>query len=100
MSYPPSMVHKSGNKLVVRSVVSGDKLFGTSEETEDETSIGNGEVTIKRTGGGAFNDEALSPECSVVVDQDEELPQCKVKRNYACSSCSYYTQNHVTICII
>ncbi|XP_065226531.1 uncharacterized protein LOC135849797 isoform X3 [Planococcus citri] len=93
-SYPPSMVHKSGNRLVVRSVVSGDKLFGTSEETEDETSIGNGEVTIKRAGAGVVTaDEALSPECSVVVDQDEELPQCKVKRNYACSSCSYYTQN-------
>lgn len=87
MSYPPSMVHKSGNKLVVRSVVSGDKLYGTSE-TEDEI-IGNGEVTIKRE---SLGEEEPSPECSV-IDQDEELPQCKVKRNYACSSCSYYTQN-------
>lgn len=90
MSYPPSMVHKTGNRLVVRSVVSGDKLYGTSE-TEDEV-IGNGEVTIKRESTPATADEDPSPDCSV-VDQDEELPQCKVKRNYACSSCSYYTQN-------
>lgn len=26
-------------------------------------------------------------------DQDEDLPQCKIKRNYACPECSYFTQN-------
>lgn len=52
----PSMVHRSGDTLVVRSVVSGDHIY---EESEDET----------------------------------DLPQCKIKRNYTCTHCTYYTQN-------
>lgn len=52
----PSMVHRSGDTLLVRSVVSGDSLY---EESED----------------------------------DIDLPQCKIKRNYTCTHCTYYTQN-------
>lgn len=103
MSLPPSMVHRSGNKLVVRSVVSGDKLYGTSE-AEEEASMGGG------GDGGSVEDAAhladkrfddVPSGQPIDCDKgrllanlvDEELPQCKVKRNYACSSCSYYTQN-------
>lgn len=50
------MVHRSGDTLLVRSVVSGDSLY---EESED----------------------------------DIDLPQCKIKRNYTCAHCTYYTQN-------
>lgn len=32
-----------------------------------------------------------SPSTTTTIE--ELLPQCKVKRNYACSKCSYYTQN-------
>ncbi|KAJ4431354.1 hypothetical protein ANN_19951 [Periplaneta americana] len=52
----PSMVHRSGDNLVVRSVMSGDPIY---EESEDES----------------------------------DLPQCKIKRNYTCTHCTYYTQN-------
>lgn len=78
------MVHKSGNQLVVRSVVSGDKLFGTSEN-EDEIA-GAGET-------GQATEKCAEESLGYIGEPDEELPQCKVKRNYACSSCSYYTQN-------
>lgn len=62
----PSMVHRSGDTLVVRSVVSGDALF-----TEDQE----------------YGDELL--DC---VDE-KDLPECKIKRNYSCASCDYFTQN-------
>lgn len=57
----PSMVHRSGDSLVVRSVVSGDALF-----VEDV--------------------EQLS-------DDSTDLPECKVRRNYSCNACDYFTQN-------
>lgn len=62
----PSMVHRSGDTLVVRSVVSGNALY-----TEDQE----------------YDDELL--EC---VD-DKDLPECKIKRNYSCATCDYFTQN-------
>lgn len=34
-----------------------------------------------------------SASSSLVATSASTLPQCKVKRNYACSKCSYYTQN-------
>lgn len=64
----PSMVHRSGDSLVVRSVVSGDALYGSTEDVE-------------------FSDELL--DC---VD-DKDLPECKIKRNYSCANCDYFTQN-------
>ena len=66
------MVVRNGDSLVVRSVVSGDALFGTEEPTEEES---------------------LVPEEEPPPGPDQELPQCKIKRNYACSNCDYYTQN-------
>lgn len=54
----PSMVHRSGDSLVVRSVISGDTLFGEPDELDEK-----------------------------------DLPECKIKRNYSCASCDYFTQN-------
>ncbi|KAJ3634226.1 hypothetical protein MTP99_011128 [Tenebrio molitor] len=53
----PSMVHRSGESLIVRSV--GDALFDDSVDDEP----------------------------------DKDLPECKVKRNYSCSACDFFTQN-------
>lgn len=77
----PSMVHRTGDTLVVRSVVSGDALFGTSDniDLEDEKA----DVTLTPAPASSTGNP----------DDDAELPQCKIKRNYACSKCSYYTQN-------
>ncbi len=92
MSFPPSMVHKSGNRLVVRSVVSGDKLYGTSEADEEMVAYQEANATATASADDVER-PAPPPDDAVAGEQDEELPQCKVKRNYACSSCSYYTQN-------
>ncbi|KAJ8958810.1 hypothetical protein NQ318_019568, partial [Aromia moschata] len=59
----PSMVHRSGDSLIVRSLVSGDAIFGTDADEFD------------------------------APDNGKCLPDCKVKRNYACSSCDFFTQN-------
>lgn len=33
------------------------------------------------------------PASSEVSSDDAELPQCKIRRNYTCSKCAFYTQN-------
>lgn len=85
-------------------MVSGDKLYGTSE-TEDEAAMGGGDDGAEDAACLADQfDDGPSSLSGQLIDcdkgrvqlanlVDEELPQCKVKRNYACSSCSYYTQN-------
>ncbi|GAB0094090.1 uncharacterized protein DMENIID0001_093130 [Sergentomyia squamirostris] len=100
----PSMVQRSGDTLIVRSVVSGNQLF-----------LDRGQTNSNPPGGppvllGPLNyteeclDEAIDEE-SIEGDtedtptdliqgaKDEELPQCKIKRNYSCNSCTYFTQN-------
>ncbi|KAF2896897.1 hypothetical protein ILUMI_09284 [Ignelater luminosus] len=67
----PSMVHRSGDSLVVRSVVSGDALFGSTDAVEDVE----------------YSDDL--PESG----DDKDLPECKIRRNYSCGSCDYFTQN-------
>lgn len=67
----PSMVHRSGDSFVVRSVVSGDALFGTGDAVEDVEA----------------SDELLE------YCDDKDLPECKIRRNYSCGSCDYFTQN-------
>lgn len=64
------MVHRSGETLVVRSVVSGSPLFGTLKEIE--------------------NSAELTPN---ILINDKHLPECKIRRNYSCSNCDYFTQN-------
>ncbi|XP_014247772.1 zinc finger protein Xfin-like isoform X2 [Cimex lectularius] len=70
----PSMVSRSGDNLVVRSVVSGDALFGTEDKQEEEFQLFDTSNSGEEDHGG-------------------ELPQCKIKRNYTCGLCDYYTQN-------
>lgn len=60
------MVHRSGDSLIVRSVVSGDPLFVTEEDDLGDLDLAEDEKT---------------------------LPECKIKRNYSCSNCDYFTQN-------
>lgn len=62
----PSMVQRAGDTLVVRSLVSGDKLFVDDADQDDDSDMN-------------FD--------------DKDLPQCKIRRNYSCSNCNYFTQN-------
>ncbi|XP_037904007.1 uncharacterized protein LOC119647229 isoform X3 [Hermetia illucens] len=105
----PSMVQRSGNTLIVRSVVSGNPLFVDSGNGNllktSPTSSQNANVAdtnaYNRASRLDYDAEASPPN---VIDEfdnpmassetkDEGLPQCKIKRNYSCSTCSFFTQN-------
>ncbi|XP_044268724.1 zinc finger protein Xfin isoform X2 [Tribolium madens] len=43
----------------------------------------SGEALIVRSGDALFDD----------FDDEKDLPECKVKRNYSCASCDFFTQN-------
>lgn len=74
----PSMVHGKGDSLVIRSVVDGQDLYGSGMRKRIEESVSNALI-----------------EQNVIQDTTEEpdLPQCKIKRNYACNTCDYFSQN-------
>jgi hypothetical protein len=75
----PSMVHRAGDTLVVRSVVSGTSLnIPGFEEPPSATEQ---------------DDEEEDDDDLEEVAQSDNLPQCKIKRNYTCNHCSFYTQN-------
>ncbi|CRK86570.1 CLUMA_CG000143, isoform A [Clunio marinus] len=144
MDSAPSMVHRAGDTLIVRRVVSGDQLVldqkGQSVQECNEASNAlldlrkdpkdhtQNEVQqfqqnhsqyplpislppaviaaltfqaantfkLDNTRSDNFNqdrqdyDQELSGNKS---DSDANLPQCKIKRNYSCNNCSFFTQN-------
>lgn len=95
----PSMVHRSGDKLIIRSVVSGDQIFlGHSAHHSDKH---NSREKLSPTD---FNDPSNDNIEEIIdnnnlqsphdkKDDDSNLPQCKIKRNYSCNNCSFFTQN-------
>ncbi|XP_059618405.1 uncharacterized protein LOC132262929 [Phlebotomus argentipes] len=94
----PSMVQRSGDTLIVRSVVSGNQLFLDNGQALPSSA---GEALLPLNYTDECLDEAIDEE-SIEEDgeesppdqvKDEELPQCKIKRNYSCNSCTYFTQN-------
>lgn len=71
----PSMVQRTGDTLVIRSLVSGDQLYVNDSGTEQ------------------YSEDTDCNEDLVTAEDDKELPQCKIRRNYSCSNCNYFTQN-------
>ena len=92
----PSMVHRTGNVLVVRSVVSGNTIFPASKE-DGETEVGHDTDTEQPSPDAALNGDDCVEEDEEEEDYDEDrdldLPECKIKRNYSCSACDFFTQN-------
>lgn len=104
----PSMVQRSGDTLIIRSVVSGDQIFWSGGGTGDENQTDNESISEQqqhrkqlRRQLNAENDicaietatgDSIDVSPNVTKD-DAGLPQCKIKRNYSCNSCSYFTQN-------
>lgn len=98
------MVQRSGDTLIVRSVVSGDRLFMDISQTPMLSAalaiqgvIPAPVLTlplqplqpIQPLPAPVFTQvEEVSPPLS-----DGDLPQCKIKRNYNCVHCNYFTQN-------
>uniref|UniRef100_A0A182NQC1 C2H2-type domain-containing protein n=1 Tax=Anopheles dirus TaxID=7168 RepID=A0A182NQC1_9DIPT len=91
----PSMVRRSGGKLIVRQVVSGEQRVldeATKTEVQPEP-----EPSQLIEGDRLALDNAILPghvdPNSFTQQQQQLLPQCKIKRNYSCDRCSYFTQN-------
>lgn len=105
----PSMVQRSGDTFIVRSVVSGDQIFwgghyGTPDDNPSDNEITNEQQHRKQV-RRQLNTENNDENCAIEATNDSTdvtantakddggLPQCKIKRNYSCNSCSYFTQN-------
>ncbi|XP_039949109.1 uncharacterized protein LOC120767293 isoform X3 [Bactrocera tryoni] len=132
----PSMVQRSGDTLIVRSVVSGNQLYldqgaastnnlnnnkhsspsplqqqqqqsinaanlsnSTLEQFERYRAAAAQYHLQQQQHHNAAQQQQNAAAASAVAQQqamelkDEGLPQCKIKRNYSCSYCTYFTQN-------
>ncbi|XP_034472472.1 uncharacterized protein LOC117780159 isoform X1 [Drosophila innubila] len=144
----PSMVQRSGDTLIVRSVVSGNQLYMeqghnvNSNSGNNKNNNNNSSMHSNNTSPALSNVASTSPTVTtsaleqqlerfrlqqllqqqqqqavvaaaavvnsvqqqqqqqqqphVVLSLDakeEGLPQCKIKRNYSCNHCAYFTQN-------
>ncbi|XP_017013260.2 zinc finger protein 335 [Drosophila takahashii] len=122
----PSMVERSGNCLVVRSLFNGAAMYRTALEGEEGLGLPMarglqplmGADTLERQLErcrvsslmlplplpGPLSIGAAAPVASVKDNievalpeanpsNNEELPQCKIRRNYSCNQCSFFTQN-------
>lgn len=93
------MVHRSGDTLIVRSVVSGNQLY-LDQEADQLLGEDYDDKIPTPVHGDSYTDYDASPNRNLDANGDEELagtsgslPQCKIKRNYSCNSCTYFTQN-------
>lgn len=98
------MVQRSGDTLIIRSVVSGDQLYmGRSANSEKYSSDKINLYEPNLIDGDPNNDSieeindnnnsTSTSTKNLNSSDDSNLPQCKIKRNYSCNSCSYFTQN-------
>ncbi|XP_050074216.1 uncharacterized protein LOC126561892 [Anopheles maculipalpis] len=114
MDVAPSMVQRSGDKLIVRRVVSGEQVH-LSEQKPTPVPSDDGESTDQQllidrwrrfstdasTTLTSYDDQLTDegetsqpgPSSKPGDENDQQLPQCKIKRNYSCSRCTYFTQN-------
>lgn len=76
MSVPSMVYHRSGGNLAVRNVVSDDAFHEPAADVSD-----------------ADEDVVVDERPAAANDRSKELPDCKVRRNYTCSSCDFFTQN-------
>ncbi|KAH8413090.1 hypothetical protein KR009_007870, partial [Drosophila setifemur] len=137
----PSMVERSGDRLVVRSLVSGAPVYQTPIESGEEipTPLAMGAsflerqleqyrmsslmlpmalpvtlslphtlpqtlpqalpvslpapVSLPQTNVGVDGNLDASPAEGQLSVNEGDLPQCKIRRNYSCNQCSFFTQN-------
>uniref|UniRef100_A0A182NKL8 C2H2-type domain-containing protein n=1 Tax=Anopheles dirus TaxID=7168 RepID=A0A182NKL8_9DIPT len=121
MDVAPSMVQRSGDKLIVRRVVSGEQVHLSGDLQHPAAAAApperGGDATDQQLldGWRRFSTEAATlasydseqqlsdgepgPSGKAAADaesdqqQQQQLPQCKIKRNYSCGRCTYFTQN-------
>ncbi|XP_041452257.1 uncharacterized protein LOC111070359 isoform X4 [Drosophila obscura] len=130
----PSMVQRSGDTLIVRSVVSGNQLYAEQgghnpNGNQNSATSGSSSSLLERhveryrlqhllqqqqqaaaAAAAVVNSvqqqqqqqqqhqqqqqQQQQQQAVISIDAKEEgLPQCKIKRNYSCNHCAYFTQN-------
>ncbi|SPP82071.1 blast:RE1-silencing transcription factor [Drosophila guanche] len=125
----PSMVQRSGDTLIVRSVVSGNQLYaeqGGHNPSGNQNSATSGSSSsllerhveryrlqhllqqqqqaaaaaaavvssVQQQQQQQQQHQQQQQQAVISMDAKEEgLPQCKIKRNYSCNHCAYFTQN-------
>lgn len=104
------MVQRSGGTLIIRSVVSGDQIFLDNSDCEKSPSSDSNKLVHNSHSSddnnliGIGDDDLIADSVdesdnnntvhvAAVKKDDSSLPQCKIKRNYSCNNCSYFTQN-------
>ncbi|XP_037052350.1 uncharacterized protein LOC119085910 isoform X1 [Bradysia coprophila] len=85
----PSMVHRSGDTLIVRSVVSGDQLYLDNNEQGVNKLLPFHHNSFNNNNDNESNGDVDDSN----LDNTSNLPQCKIKRNYSCNNCTFFTQN-------
>uniref|UniRef100_A0A182VWE5 C2H2-type domain-containing protein n=1 Tax=Anopheles minimus TaxID=112268 RepID=A0A182VWE5_9DIPT len=93
----PSMVRRSGGKLIVRQVVSGEQLVVLNDciKTEPDHQAQLIDADSRQGSDNATHPNDIDPHGlkQPAGKPAQLLPQCKIKRNYSCRSCDYFTQN-------
>lgn len=95
----PSMVHRSGDKLIIRSVVSGDQIFlghsgrNSEKHSRDKLNLNDYHDPTNDSIEEIIDNNNLQSPTHDKKDDDSNLPQCKIKRNYSCNNCNFFTQN-------
>ncbi|XP_034666091.1 PR domain zinc finger protein 5 [Drosophila subobscura] len=85
----PSMVERTGDRLVVRNLFNNTAMY--------QMPVGNN--ADDDTGGPEVNLPLLAQEAEWYQDKPAaegelpQLPQCKIRRNYSCGHCAFFTQN-------
>ncbi|KAH8319075.1 hypothetical protein KR067_007239, partial [Drosophila pandora] len=115
----PSMVERSGDHLVIRSLVSGAPVYQTPlgsgeglqplmeadilERQLEQFKMGSlimpslamSSVPLPASqavlGKESLDSNTLSE--GISITNEEDLPQCKIRRNYSCNQCAFFTQN-------
>ena len=95
------MVKVSGDTLIVTRVISGDQLYFDQEGNKTSETVPN-DFKLPNPATSATDltkykiDLNLDEQKQKYFDDStdgDQLPQCKIKRNYSCSNCTYFTQN-------
>ncbi|XP_062142065.1 zinc finger protein 569 [Drosophila sulfurigaster albostrigata] len=100
----PSMVQRAGSQLLVRSLVSGVTVFKTGMDTSELAESIPATTThppldaqqlerqLQLLNTRSFALPVVNT-ATTTIQSEEELPQCKIRRNYSCNSCAFFTQN-------
>ncbi|EDW35156.1 GL24741 [Drosophila persimilis] len=83
----PSMVESTGGRLIVRNLFSNTSMYHVPVANADEAA-------------DPANMSLLAQEVAWYQEQPPndggqlpQLPQCKIRRNYSCNQCAFFTQN-------